>query len=70
MTEQLNEIFVFLKNYLNSLKIDKLDIVCENSSIIIFAGKKDIGSSIRIYESKSSSNYIYCVGFYFYTSPN
>ena len=60
--EKLIEVFNEAKEHLLSLNIQGISIVLENDSIILFAGKKEIGSSIRIYNSKTFSKFLYCYG--------
>ena len=60
--EKLIKVFNEAKAHLLSLNIQGISIVLENDSIILFAGKKEIGSSIRIYNSKTFSKFLYCYG--------
>ena len=52
--EKIIEVFNDAKQHLSSLKINEISIVLEKDSIMLFADKKEIGSSIRIYNSKKN----------------
>ena len=60
--KNLNEVYILSKNHLSDLDVEGINIELENSSIILYAGKKEIGSSIRIYNSKKENYFIYCYG--------
>ena len=54
--KNLNEVYILSKNHLSDLDVEGINIELENSSIILYAGKKEIGSSIRIYNSIKENN--------------
>ena len=58
----LNNVYTLSKNFLSNLNVDGINIELVNSSIILYAGKKEIGSSIRIYNSKKENYFTYCYG--------